>query len=120
MLTLYRRHLKGCPKTADRFYKRCSCPMWVEGTANETYIRRSLKTGSWERAVTLARTIEASDDPAATPERKEQPVTIVQAVTEYLADAKARELSDATLAVTLIEAVRGFPTSLKMAAIESA
>ena len=44
-----------------------------------------------------ARTIEASDDPAATPERKEQPVTIVQAVTEYLADAKARELSDATL-----------------------
>jgi hypothetical protein len=47
-------------------------------------------------------------------------VTIVQAVTEYLADAKARELSDATLAVTLIEAVRGFPTSLKMAAIESA
>jgi integrase/recombinase XerD len=97
MLTLYRRHRKRCPKTADRFYKRCSCPMWVEGTANETYIRRTLKTGSWERAVTLARTIEASDDPAATPERKEQPVTIVQAVTEYLADAKARELSDATL-----------------------
>jgi integrase/recombinase XerD len=71
--------------------------MWVEGTANETYIRRSLKTGSWERAVTLARTIEASGDPTATPERKEQPVTIVQAVTEYLADAKARALSDATL-----------------------
>src|ERR1700682_4049788 len=97
MLTLYRRHLKGCPKPADRFYKRCSCPMWVEGTANETYIRRSLKTGSWERAVTLARTIEASEDPDAATERKEQPVTIIQAVTEYLADAKARELSDATL-----------------------
>jgi hypothetical protein len=68
-----------------------------EGTANATYIRHSLKTGSWERAVTLARTIEASEDLAATPKRKAQPLTIVQSVTEYLADAKTRELSDATL-----------------------
>ncbi len=97
MLTLYRRHLKGCPKASDRFYKRCSCPMWVEGTANGTYLRRSLKTASWERATELSRIIEESDKPAETPERKDAPVTIVQAVTEYLADAKARELADATL-----------------------
>ncbi len=55
MLTLYRRHLKGCSKASDRFYKRCTCPLWVEGTTNETYVRRSLKTGSWERAQALAR-----------------------------------------------------------------
>jgi integrase/recombinase XerD len=77
--------------------QRCACPMWVEGTANETYVRRSLKTASWERATGLSRIIEESDKPAETPERKDEPVTIVQAVTEYLADAKARELADATL-----------------------
>jgi hypothetical protein len=71
--------------------------MWVEGTANGTYLRRSLKTASWERATELSRIIEESDKPAETPERKDAPVTIVQAVTEYLADAKARELADATL-----------------------
>ena len=71
--------------------------MWVEGTANGTYVRRSLKTASWERATELSRIIEDSDKPAETPERKDDPVTIVQAVTEYLADAKARELADATL-----------------------
>lgn len=97
MLTLYRRHLKGCSKAADRFYKRCTCPMWVEGTANGTYVRRSLKTGSWERAVDLSRVIEEAEDPAATPERKDEPVTIIKAVTEYLADAQARELSEATI-----------------------
>jgi integrase/recombinase XerD len=97
MLTLYRRHLKGCSKATDRFYKRCACPMWVEGTANGTYVRRSMKTASWERATVLARIIEDSDNAAKTPERKDEPVTIVKAVTEYLADAKARELADATL-----------------------
>jgi integrase/recombinase XerD len=71
--------------------------MWVEGTTNGTYIRRSLKTGSWERAVDLSRIIEEADKPAETPERRDQPVTVAQAVTEYLADARARELSDATL-----------------------
>ena len=50
MLTLYRRHLKRCSKADDRYWKRCSCPMWVEGTANGIYLRRSLQTASWERA----------------------------------------------------------------------
>jgi integrase/recombinase XerD len=71
--------------------------MWVEGTANGTYLRRSLKTASWERATELSRVVEESDKPAETPERKDAPVTVVQAVTEYLANAKARELADATL-----------------------
>jgi hypothetical protein len=50
MLTLYRRHLKRCSKKDERYWKRCSCPMWVEGTVNGTYIRHSLQTASWERA----------------------------------------------------------------------
>ena len=97
MLTLYRRHRRACSKSSDRFYKRCTCPMWIEGTTNGTYIRRSLKTGSRGCATDLGRVIEDAEDPAATPERKDEPVTVIQAVTEYLADAKARELSVATI-----------------------
>src|ERR1039457_6819804 len=97
MLTLYRRHRLACSKSSDRFYKRCTCPMWIEGTANGTYIRRTLKTGSWERATDLARVIEDADDPATAPGWNADAVTIIQAVTESLADAKARELSDATV-----------------------
>lgn len=97
MLTLYRRHLKRCSKTDDRYWKRCSCPMWVEGTVNGSYIRRSLHTASWERAQGLAHEIESADDPKTPPKKPEQPTTIEQAVDEYLADAKARELAEATL-----------------------
>jgi hypothetical protein len=50
--------------------------MWIEGTANGTYIRRSLKTGSWERATDLGRVIEEAEDAAATPERKDEPVRL--------------------------------------------
>lgn len=71
--------------------------MWVEGTANGTYIRRSLQTASWERAQGLALEIESADDPKAAPEKKEEPVTLEKAVKEYLADAKARDLAESTL-----------------------
>jgi integrase/recombinase XerD len=71
--------------------------MWVEGTVNGTYTRRSLKTASWERAQGLAQQLESAADPRAAPAKPEQSTTIEQAVHEYLADAKARELSEATL-----------------------
>jgi hypothetical protein len=50
--------------------------MWVEGTVKGEYIRRSLKTGSWERAVALARDIEDAEQPASMLERNEQPVMV--------------------------------------------
>jgi integrase/recombinase XerD len=70
--------------------------MWAEGTVEGTYIRRSLKTKSWEKAQAKARQIDDSGHPAP-PSPREEPVTIEKAVTEYLADAKARELGEATL-----------------------
>jgi integrase/recombinase XerD len=69
--------------------------MWAEGTVEGSYSRKSLKTKSWERAVTLTRNIE--DTAVAKPYSRSEPITIVAAVKEYLADAKARELADATL-----------------------
>jgi hypothetical protein len=97
MLTLYRRHLKRCSKSEDRYWKRCSCPMWVEGTANGKYIRHSLRTASWERAQGLAQKIESAEDSKPLSEKREQPISIEQAVDEYLADAKARDLAESTL-----------------------
>ena len=51
MLTVYRRHNPALCKSTDRYYKRCTCPAWVEGTVGGKYLRLSLKTHSWERAV---------------------------------------------------------------------
>ena len=32
MLTIYRRHLKNCDHcTEGRKYRRCHCPIWVDG-----------------------------------------------------------------------------------------
>src|SRR3984957_3813182 len=41
--------------------------------------------------------MEATEDPGPVPAKKDEPVTIEKAVNEYLADAKARELGEATL-----------------------
>ncbi len=49
MLILYRRHTCPCGQQ-DRYYRRCKCPVWVEGSTNAgEYLRRSLKLTSWER-----------------------------------------------------------------------
>jgi hypothetical protein len=95
-LTLYRRHNPSCSKASDRYWKRCTCPMWVEGVVEGgEYLRKSLKTKSWERAQILSKALEES--PEKSPETKAGPVTIEHAVTEYLADGKARELAEATV-----------------------
>jgi integrase/recombinase XerD len=70
--------------------------MWVEGVVEGgEYLRKSLKTKSWERAQVLSKALEES--PEKSSETKAGPVTIEHAVTEYLADGKARELADATV-----------------------
>src|ERR1700730_16342439 len=97
MLTVYRRHNPTLCKSTDRYYKRCTCPTWVEGMVGDKYIRHSLTTRSWERAVVKVRQLDAAEDPNPVPAKKDDPVTIERAVNEYLADAKARELGEATL-----------------------
>lgn len=99
MLTLYRRHSTSCPKQKDRYWKRCSCPMWVEGTINNQYIRRSLKTTSWIRASdTVSKMEETGKDTRAA-----EKVRVDQAVKVFLDDAVARELKPSS-----IRKVRGF------------
>lgn len=96
MLTPYRRHNPACPKASDRYWKRCKCPMWVEGTVAAAYIRRSLKTKSWERAQAECHRLEEADNPAPKKPR-ESGITIKEAVESYLLDARDRGLRGATL-----------------------
>jgi integrase/recombinase XerD len=79
-LTVYRRHNPALCKSTDRYYKRCTCPTWVEGMVGDK-----------------VRKMDATEDPTPAPAKKDEPITIERAVNEYLADAKARELGEATL-----------------------
>lgn len=98
MLTLYRRHLKRCSKCDDHYWKHCSCPSgWrvrsttlISGAVFTPRVRNGHRD-SRKRS-------NPADDPKAPPPVKEAPITLRQAVDEYLADAKARELADSTLA----------------------
>jgi integrase/recombinase XerD len=101
MLTIYRRHLKACPHKS-RYYRRCQCPVWVQGTLRGETIREALDLTSWEAATNVVREWEAKgklrSDSAGVP-------TITEAIAKHLADAKARNLREPTIRLiqTLIE-----------------
>jgi integrase len=113
MLTLYRRHTRSCGQK-DRYYRRCKCPVWVEGTTNAgDYIRRSLKVVSWERGEEKKRELEAGPEaPKSQPEQVVRPqATTVRAATEkFYKECEARRLSDSTLRKykTLAKQIREF------------
>jgi integrase/recombinase XerD len=89
MLTLYRRHIVTCPHRLRRF-RRCRCPIWVEGTLRGEKIRKSLDLNAWEAASDLVREWEASGEIGVV---KPEVPTLAEAVAKFLADAKARHLS---------------------------
>lgn len=93
VLTLWRRHKPACKNRGDRYYRRCRCAVWVEGTIESTYIRRSLKTRSWERGEELKRQLEDGSHP------KEQPkgITIQDALDAFIKDCESRNLNRSTL-----------------------
>ena len=93
MLTLFRRHVSICPHQGRR-YRRCSCPIHVEGSLDGEFVRRSLDLTSWEAATIKIRGWEAvgrvgGDEPKL--------VTIADAVALYIKDATARGLRPGTV-----------------------
>ena len=70
MLTIYRRHLKTCDHKSDgRKYRRCRCPIWVDGFLGDVEIRKSLELRDWEKAQATIREWEAEGtltEPGAT------------------------------------------------------
>jgi integrase len=88
MLTLFRRHLKGCKfAKKGRKHRHCGCPLSVEGKLHGRMVRRSLDLRNWEAAQTLVRDWEISGDS----------VIVKDAVDRFLADRKSMRLSDAMM-----------------------
>lgn len=93
MLTLFRRHVSSCPHQSRR-YRRCSCPIHVEGSLNGEIVRRSLDLTSWEAATLKIRAWEATGKVGGD---EAKVVTVRDAVALYLKDAAARGLALGTV-----------------------
>jgi len=100
MLIVYRRHSAEKCAHKSRNYRRCSCPLWVDGTllvkqeSGESVRKRyhkSLGIRNWERAQKLVQEMEAS---GKIPEKR---VTIEDATEAFLRDTKARGLRPASI-----------------------
>jgi integrase/recombinase XerD len=92
MLTIYRRHQKGC-RHRGRKHRHCQCVIWVDGTLAGVEIRESLKMRDWQRAQEKVREWEARDRRTVEPEAK----TIDAAWTEFVSDLEARKLAESTI-----------------------
>jgi integrase/recombinase XerD len=94
MLTIYRRHRKNCShRTEGRAYRRCQCPIWMDGILAGVEVRESLKLRDWQRAQEHVREWEARTQRPVEPVAK----TIDAAWKEFLADIEARKLADSTV-----------------------
>ena len=94
MLTIYRRHRKKCKQRIDgRGYRRCLCPIWVDGSLNGIEIRKSLRIRDWQRAQGLVREWEADGQRVEKP----RPLAVKEACEKFVADAEARNLREPTL-----------------------
>ena len=97
MLTIYRRHTKKCPhRGKGRAYRRCRCPIWVDGVVGLEEIRESLRTRDWQKAQQIVRAWEA-EGRRARGEEESEPVSIDAACEAFMSDAEARGLRPATL-----------------------
>jgi site-specific recombinase XerD len=95
MLTIYRRHTKSCPhKEKGRKYRRCKCPIWVDGLVAGKDERKTTGLKDWEKAQKRVREWE---DSGQEPKQDPGPVTLSQAWADFMQDAKGRELQEPTL-----------------------
>jgi site-specific recombinase XerD len=97
MLTTYRRHLKDCDHRGEgRKYRRCRCPIWVDGFVAGREIRKSVGTRDWEKAQDMIREWEAAGELSASDAG--EPVTIEELRKIYLDNAEnGRKLKGTTV-----------------------
>src|SRR5258708_648220 len=88
MLTLFRRHTKGC-KFTGRKHRNCQCPLAVEGMLHGRMIRKSLDIRSWDAGQKLIRDWEASPQGGG--------FTVNEGCDRFMSDAVARKLSEGML-----------------------
>lgn len=93
MLTIFRRHLKACKHRGEgRKYRRCQCPIHVEGKLGGREVRKGLQTRNWEKAAQLIQKWEA-----AAQVTESGTVSLSDAWKNFLADLEARKLSAQTI-----------------------
>jgi hypothetical protein len=96
MLTIYRRHIKECAHRSEgRKYRRCRCPMWVDGFIGREEIRETLNTRNWEDAQQKVRQWEAEGTMPNEP--TDNRLTLEAGFQKYLADAESCQLGTAAL-----------------------
>ncbi len=100
MLNLFRRHLKRCKAGEyDRSYRRCTCPIHVEGKCGEEFVRESLKTSNWEKAQLRVSTAEGRGWWKIPPPGAD--VLTTRPTSIEVAEAKKRFINNATKALKL-------------------
>jgi len=96
MLTIYRRHLKGCKqRSKGRAYRRCKCPIWVDGSLDGHEMRKSLDTRDWQKASDQIHEWESRGTIKDT--EKAAPITIEHATAEFIRDAHGQKLASDTV-----------------------
>jgi len=55
IVKLYRRHLKGCSHSSDRYSRVCYCPVWFQYSVAGKQVKRSSKLRNWHAAEIIAR-----------------------------------------------------------------
>jgi integrase len=88
VLHLFRRHYPPCRHTSRR-YRRCACPIWVQGSLAGEWIKKSLGLTSWEAATDLVRSWESA---GGIGQRRREIPSVADAITKFLLDAESREL----------------------------
>jgi integrase/recombinase XerD len=97
MLDIYRRHLKRCAhREMGRNYRKCDCPVWVDGHMDGARIHESLGTTDKQKAQQIVREWEANGGRAVL-RNSDQPLTVRQAWLLFLADLEARKLQPSTI-----------------------
>lgn len=101
MLTLWRRHLRGCRhRHKGRMYRRCGCPIQVEGKVGEDRVRESLgKQLSWEQAQQIVLDARGRGYwKKLLAETRTPVVTIGHAIAEFMRDIELnRRLTESTI-----------------------
>lgn len=112
MLTIYRRHVKGCPyRSQGRKHLICRCPLWADSSSADVaslagflgrYVaeradRCSLGTADWGAAQKIVLDWEAGGRRAYAPtsvQNADERITVSAACKAFVDDAVARNLSD--------------------------
>jgi integrase/recombinase XerD len=90
MLKLFRRHSSAKCSHKSRTWRRCSCPLWVDGTLKGKRCHKALKVRNWDRAQEIVRKLETKGE-------DEKRVTIEAATDSFLRDAEARGLREPSI-----------------------